>query len=163
MKGFNLKRLIPSLAVPTMIAAAAFAPLPGFPSAAHAAANLTTPTLQIVSPARLELATTGGSTNGIGLTFNYNCATGGAGTPNLNVTSTTQSAAQSGSGQSDSADSGTSGGPLPIICDGTTRQATTTLYGAGFFNTGLVTVAATMTDGSGVATTITPTIIRILA
>ena len=162
MKGFNPKRLIPSLAVPTMIAAAAFAPLPGFLPAVHAA-PFVTPSLQVISPARLELATNGGSTNGIGITFNYNCAAGGAGTPNLNVTAATQSTAQSGSGQSDSADSSTSGGPVPIICDGTTHQATTTLYGGGTFNTGLVTVSATMTDGNNVATSITSTTIRILA
>ena len=160
MKRFKLKRLIPSLAVPVMIAAAAFAPLPGLPSAAHAAANVT-PSLQIVSPASLDLATNGGSTNGIDITFNYNCATGGAGSPNLNVTSAAQSGTQSGTGQTDSASSATSGGPISLICDGTTRQAATTLYGGGFFNVGQVTVAATMTDGNGTATSATATI-RIL-
>jgi hypothetical protein len=166
MKGFNLKRLIPSLAVPTMIAAAAFAPLPGFLPAAHAA---TTPFLQIVNPARLELATTGGLTNGIGITFNYSCTPTAGVTPGLSVNAT-QSLAQSGSNQGDNVSTGSlatdTPGPIPVTCDGSTRQVATTLYGAGTFNLGTVNVTGTIVDtatGTTIGTLSATAIIRILA
>src|SRR5579859_2485216 len=137
MKGFHLKRLILLLSVSTMIAAATFAPLPGFLGAAHAA-PAAAPTLQIVSPAILDLATSAGASNGIDITFNYSCAgpsTGTSGVGNINITSAVQSATQSSSGAAgDTAGSGTSGGPIAVTCDSTTRQVVATLYGSGSFN-----------------------------
>lgn len=165
MKRFHLKRLIPSLVVPTMIAAVAFAPLPGLPSAAHAAFDAA-PTLQIVSPAKLDLATFGGSTTGIDVTFNYNCAGPSAGTPgtgSLNITSAVQSATQTNNGVGDTASSSTSGGPIALTCDGTTRQITAPLSGLGTFNVGQVTVTAALTDAATTPATITvTTTIRVL-
>jgi len=158
MKGFNRKKLLSSFALLPMLAVSTLAPVPSV----HAAATVATatPTLQIVSPATMDLASPSGSTNGIDITFNYSCAgpaTGTAGVGTLNITSATQSVAQSGSSTGDTASSGTSGGPIAVNCDGNIHQVAATLYGGGTFNVGLATVVATLTDAATTPATVSTT------
>jgi hypothetical protein len=138
MRGFNRKRLIPSLAAFAMIAAATLAPLPSFLAAgsvyAHGSHNL----VYVESPGRFH---NGGF---IVVEVEYRCF------PFLDAGSTT-TAGNITVNAIQSTVTGTGNNNTNVICDGHRREAGVTIQptvAGTFFDVGRACVTATLTGNT---------------